>query len=314
MRRTFQAALPTVSLQLLVAAALPGCDLGDLLGGGQLTDDEAAVRAMNADVQPRQIVEEHVLGCVVAAGVAANLTGADDFVTTGTVDLHGAEPTYSASPDDELVVREQGHDTRYRIESIAISEVASIAEILLHDHEVRARAIRDDTFDLDLASVRANDELDRTAAGTFVADGFTFELELEDSGSSATEINGDIVRYDSTKHTTSLVTGEDLDIEVDEDEDYLLIISDSAFENRTTVTSLDATIEGKVVRMDQGRVRRSFENAAPAEPDFWAETDGELELNGEVIGALAFAQGDGGAYQVVLELQGDDEVLESWTP
>lgn len=314
--RTTSGLAASALLVLLVvpAAVLSGCAPGAFLGGDALSDDDAAVRALQADVQPRTLVEEQLLSCIVAAGSAANLTGASDFVTTGTLDVRGAEPSYSASPDDELVLREDGHDTRYLIEAIAISEVDSISQILLHDHDVRARVIRDDAFDLDLASRRTNDVLDRSAEGLFEEDGFTFELDLEESGSSAMELNGDILRYDSNERTVSHVTGEDVDVEIEEDEDYILILSDSAFENRTTVTTIDATIAGKSLRMDDGRVRRSFENAAPAEPDFWDETEGELELDDEVVGELAFEQGGGGAYQIVLKLQGDDEVLESYTP
>lgn len=300
----------------LAAVACAGCNLGGLLGpgAGAVDDDEAAVRALRADVEPRTLVEEQLLACVMAAGAAAELSGAAGFVTRGTVDLRGGEPSYDSKPADELVLREDTHDTRYRIDALAISQVESLGVILLHDHEIRARVIRDDAFDLDLVSERANDALERSAEGIFEHDDVTYEVELEEAGGSSTEIDGDIVRYDSSDRAHSRVTADDLEVEIDEDEDYVVIISEHAYENRTTTTTLEATVAGRALALDRGRVRRSFVDAAPTEPEFWAETEGALELHGAVVGELAFHDGDGGAYEIVLELQGDDEVLERWTP
>ncbi len=312
--------MPRCSLIALVLAhvtlaALAGCQLGGLLSpGGALDDEEAAMRAMRADVEPRTLVEEQLLACVMAAGAAAELAGAQDFITRGTVDVRGGAPSYDDQPADELVLREEGHDTRYRIEALAISQVDSLGVVLLHDHEIRARVIREDAFDLDLVSERNNDALERSAEGIFEEDDVTYELELDEEGSATSEIDGDLVRYQSNERTTSLVTADRLEVEIEEDEDYILIISEHAYENRTTVTTLEATVAGKRLSLDEGRVRRSFVDSAPTEPEFWAETEGALELDGAVVGELAFNDGSGGAYEIVLELEGDDEVLERWTP
>ncbi|MCC7073351.1 MAG: hypothetical protein IT383_18715 [Deltaproteobacteria bacterium] len=312
--------MPRCSLIALVLAhvtlaALAGCTLGGLLDpGGALDDEEAAMRAMRADVEPRTLVEEQLLACVMAAGAAAELAGAQDFITRGTVDVRGGAPSYDDQPADELVLREEGHDTRYRIDALAISQVDSLGVVLLHDHEIRARVIREDAFDLDLVSERNNDALERSAEGIFEEDDVTYELELDEEGSATSEIDGDLVRYQSNERTTSLVTADRLEVEIEEDEDYILIISEHAYENRTTVTTLEATVAGKRLSLDEGRVRRSFVDSAPTEPEFWAETEGALELDGAVVGELAFNDGSGGAYEIVLELEGDDEVLERWTP
>ncbi len=300
---------------VLVAATVTACDVGGLLGAGDddVSDDEAALRVMSANVEPRALVEEQLLACVMAAGAAAELSGASDFVTRGTVDLRGDAPSYDDKPADELVLREDGRTTRYRIDALAISDVDALGVILLHDHEIRARVIRDDAFDLDLASVRANDELERSAEGIFDARGVTFELELDEEGRTDSEVDGDLVQYQSNERAESRVTAEGFEVELEEDEDYILIISDHAYENRTTVTTIEATVTGRALTLDAGRVRRSFVDAAPTEPEFWQETEGELELDGAVLGELAFHR-DGAAYEIMLELQGDDEVLERFTP
>lgn len=308
-----RSARPLVATTLVALVTHAAC-VADLLGGElSLSDEERAVRAMRADTTPSTLVEPQLLGGIFAAGAAAELSGADEFVTTGTVDLRGEEPSYRASPDDELVLREDDHDTRYRIERIAISDVADLSLILLNDHEVRLRAIREDAFDLDLVSERADDQLERNAEGIFGDDGLTYELELEERGASSSEVDGELARYESSNRRECRVTADGLALTVEEDEDYLVIVSEHAFENRSTTVSIDGEVAGQTVRMDEGRVRRSFEDGAPAEPEFWAETTGELEVDGEVVGELAF-ETEGAAYRVVLKLQGDDEVLESWRP
>lgn len=272
--------------------------------------DATAGSVLLARTLPQLRAEEQLVACVGVSAAAAELTGAQDFVLSGTVDARGNNPTYSASPSDELVFRAPDVETRYRITRMRVSTVQNASELFLNDHDVRCRAIRSGEFNLDMSSSLANNASQRAVSG-FVDDGTqSFTADLAETGSSTTEFDNGLLQYRSASTRRGSITSGDIEVEVEETDNYVVVVGDDAIENRTTEVTMNASAGDVRFAMDDGTVRRAFKNGAAAESDFWSQTAGVLQKDGADFGTLAFVN-DRGAFQIVLETPEGRTVLET---
>jgi hypothetical protein len=303
-----------LSLSLLVVVG----SLSLACGGGALDADPkaAAAVALRAEVRPRVLVDEQLQTCFAATVTAAETSGANNLVTHGTLDVRGGNATYDASPDDVLVLLSDDGETRYHVAKLVTDpEAATLAEVFVRDHEIHCTATRDGEFDLDLVSKVESDASTRSVFGTLTDDDAgDLEVDVSETGSSSTSFEAAFTRFDSTHRREGTVTGEGVDVSFTDDDTNLILVGNDVLENRTTESSVDATIGGSRYTLDKGLIRRSFKNTVPAEPEFWGETSGTLEKDGEAFGEVKFVEGPAGQFQIVLETDEGTELIEEHTP
>ena len=284
-------------------------------GEGESSDADDAVRAMNAEVRPRFLLEEQLELCAAAVFAANELSASAAFIVTGTVDIRGATPTYLVTPTDALLLREPSGDTSYVVTALAFDPSAvTLDELFLRDHDVLCTSTRTGVFSLEVESTQAGEVGERHARGTIVQDGETWDVELDETSSVNVDVDPSLLRYDGTSSRTATVVGPGLNVTSSATDVEVLLIGTDAFENRTTTSSFSGTVGGRAFALADGIIRRSFTNGLPDEVDFWDETAGTVIRDGAAFGTLAFRVGGLGTFEIVLQLAQQTEVLEQYAP
>lgn len=276
--------------------------------------DASARLATQAQARPRPLSDEQLRLCVGAAAAASQLSGSNAIVVTGTVDTRGPSPTYSASPRDALVLRTPDFDVRFVITRMFLSAVDSISEVFVNDHDIACRAARDGAYDLTLASRLSGRAGTRRAEGRLEELDRPLQFAFDETSTRVAEIDGSIATFEVNSSRSGSASGDVLDVRWSEQDRYLVLVGQDALENSTTDVTFDADVDGLTFAIAAGRVRRSFRNGAPAEPDFWAQTTGTLTHEGNNFGDLAFRRGTVGEFEVVLTTPDGVTVLEAYAP
>lgn len=283
-------------------------------GGNPITADGAARDVMTVQGSLGLLVREQLELCVGAVAEATRLKGANRPVLTGTLDLRDGTGSYSDTPADALLLRAPDFDQRFVVERMQVTDIGAPADALFDDHDLSFTTSRGEALSLSVSATLEDNAGLRTAEGTMESGGRTLDVSFSEDSVSVAEVDGNVSTYEFNGTRAGAATGDGVDIEWRESERYLLFVSSEGFENRTTEVELVAEVDGFDFAMDDGVVKRSFRNGAPAEPEFWAETTGSLTKAGDAFGSLSFDRGTAGEFEVRLTTPEGVEVLETYAP
>jgi len=242
--------------------------------------------------------------------VEASLLNDGALTTNGTLSADGDALTYSPTPADALVLDAGGDTLTLRVTTATGDFTAGADSFLMDAHSLAFTVELSDVIDATIISQSADGvNATRSISGSVVDDGRSFSVNVQSVGTVLAQVEPGGQLYEAADAYAGSVSADDFAATYSEAISFSLINVENFVTNKERTFNLSWTTGTNHFAMEEGWLRTSYVNGAPAEFDYW-RAEGELSRNSNMFGELALNETDF-AVDVVLVLDDEQRVLES---
>lgn len=297
-------------LPFLVAGTLAACqqgsgsdgapDGGDRPGATGPTISAAVKQGYAVPRSAYASAQESTLFCLGGVYFASVLgSGGQSLLTTGTL-TQTTQGTlnfsYTANPNDRLrLVFANGQQTECVIQNMNGVYQGEDAEQFMDNFFSNAHTLSytmksEGLVDLTLSSEGSGGSADRTVAGTLVVDGETYTLDLAQQYSVVSSSDFGSATRESNETLTGTITAPGFSASISDSYAYKMVYVDNVAEQSDHHFVTAWTVGGTEYRLENGRIRKAFNNNVPVETDSYWIVQGTLYRNGTAISQVQAQQ------------------------